>query len=138
MFVVHAGWAKLRAGIASLTDEEYAWEPAPGAGTLGARIAHVAAGKEMSWEYAYGPAQLTWEHVNTPAGAPDCLLWLERAHELVESALAAETNLARPLLTSSGETWPAWRIFWTLAENDITRAAEFATLRELRRAAIRV
>lgn len=133
-FVLHSAWAKLRGQLAGLTDEEFGWKPAPAARSVGALIVHLAATKEMHWEYAYGPAQLTWEHVNAPSATGDALLWLDRGQELVEGALRGESNLRRPVLTSRGETWPAWRVFWTLAEHDLEHSGEIAVLRALRRA----
>jgi hypothetical protein len=133
-FAVHAAWAKLRAHLAGLTDDEYGWAPAPNARTVGGVLVHVAGTKELGWDYAYGPAQLTWDHVRAPETAVDALTWLERGQELVESALRSETNLRRPVLTSTGATWPAWRVFWTLAEHDLEHGGEIAVLRRLREA----
>ena len=132
-YVVHSAWASLRGHISGLSDQEFAWEPAPGSRSLGGLIVHLAATKEMHWEYAYGPAQLTWEHVNPPASAANALLWLERGQELIEGALKSEKNLSRPLLTSWGETWPAWRVFWSLAEHDLEHGGEIRALRAIRK-----
>ena len=160
-FAVHQAWARLRGWVSDLEDEEYFWEPAPGAfairrrddglwkydyaipdpqpappRTIGWLVVHLASCKEMYWEYAYGPAQRTWDQVFAPPQAASALTWLEHAQELVESALRNETNLERPVLTNWGDTWPAWKVFWTLAEHDLMHGAEISALRDLRRAQV--
>lgn len=84
-------WLSLRGRLEGLTDEEFFWEPVPGCWTvhqdesghwvvdyadpapdpptfttIAWRLVHVGACKVMYHEYAFGPAELTWDRLEIP------------------------------------------------------------------------
>lgn len=149
----------LRGRLEGLTDEELWWEPVPVVWTLRRqpdgrlledyedqdpdpapfttlawRLFHVASCKVMYHEWAFGPAQLTWHTIERPETAKDMVDMLERGHALLVQDLEALSNdeeLERSVQTNWGETWPAWRIFWTMIHHDATHGAEIGCLRDL-------
>jgi len=154
-------WAGLRRRLEGLTDEEFFWEPVadcwtvhpdesgrwvvdyadpppdpPPFTTLAWRLVHLAACKEMYYEYAFGPGERTWDELDIPHTATGAIAWLEEEHTRLRAALDglsdAELEEMRP--TNWGETWPTWRIFWVLIAHDLHHGAEIGCLRDLYRA----
>ena len=156
-------YERIRARVEGLTDDEFFWEPVPGCWTVRAderghwaadspepphpepppfttiawRLVHVGESKLMYHEYAFGPARLTFPEIDSAHTAKDAIATLEEGQRLLRADLAAlrDDDLERPVLTNWGETWPAWRIFWTMIDHDLHHEAEIATLRDLYRIA---
>jgi len=43
----------------------------------------------------------------------------------------ADVQLDEPRKTNWGESWPAWRVFWTMADHDASHGAVIGYLRDL-------
>ncbi len=154
-------WNTLTSQLSNLTDDEFFWEPVPncwtvhpGEGgrwvvdyekpapepppftTIGWRLLHLAACKWMYYEYAFGPAKLTWDDLDIPATAVDALSQLTDGHKLLRQALNSmnDAGLSEMRLTNWGDSWPTWRIFWTMISHDLHHGAEIGCLRDLYRA----
>jgi DinB superfamily len=151
----------LRDRLEGLSDEEYLWEPVPGAWTLhrrpdgswdydyeepdpepapfttiGWRLHHVASCKVMYHEYAFGPRRRTWWTLENPGERGPMMQWLEEGQRLLASDLRSlddDDELDAPRLTNWGEEWPTWKIFWTMIHHDAHHGAEIACLRDLYR-----
>jgi len=148
----------LRERLDGLTDDEFAWQPAPGSWhirpdergryavdyeepdpipapftTIGWRVVHVAECKLMYHEYAFGEARLTWPDLDSPHIAADAMAALERWQGLLVSDVAAldDADLDRPARTNWGEEWPVWRIVWTMIHHDLWHGGEIGVLRDL-------
>ena len=127
-----------------LTDDEFGWEPVPGAWaihpdergmwiadyeepdpipapitTIGWRIVHVADCKLMYQEYAFGPGRLQWPELEAPHTSSDALRALdERQAKLMDAVRAmSDHELDVERMTNWGEPWPAWRILWTMVHH---------------------
>ena len=107
-------------------------DPAP-ITTIGWRLVHVAECKLMYHEYAFGEARLTWPELDSPHTATDAITSLERGHRLLVQSLDGldDPALHRPVKTNWGESWPAWRIFWTMTHHDLWHGGEIGALRDL-------
>jgi hypothetical protein len=150
----------LRGRLEGLTDDELFWEPGPGCWTvhrgsdgrwtyhyeipdprpaplttIGWRLNHIALCKVMYHEYAYGPAAIDWDTIETPGSAAGTIDVLERGHELLTADLASldDAALDQQVLTNWGEPWPAWRIFTTMIDHDAHHGGEIGVLRDLYR-----
>jgi hypothetical protein len=159
-FTMNEAWDYLRNLLIGISDQEFFWEPVPdcwriyqgenGAWTydyeipepkpsplttIGWRLIHIASCKIMYYEYAFGPARLTFPELVIPNTASKAVDWLEQGQALLTSALArsTDTSLEQPALTNWGEWLPAWRIFWILISHDIQHGAEIGCLRDLYR-----
>jgi DinB family protein len=149
----------LRSRIEGLTEEEYWWEPVPGAWTLRRRpdgrlvedyqepdpvpapfttiawrLFHVASCKVMYHEWAFGPARLTWETIERPESVDGVIDMLERGHGLLVrdlEGLSDEGELEAGVSTNWGEVWPARQIFWTMIHHDAHHGGEIGALRDL-------
>ncbi len=110
-------------------------DPAP-ITTIGWRVVHVAECKLMYHEYAFGQARLTWPELDSPHTATEAISFLERGHRLVVEALDDfdDDGLERSVETNWGESWPAWRIFWTMIHHDLWHGGEIGAMRDLFRA----
>ena len=148
-------WDRLQ----GITEEEYFWEPVPDCWTVfqgsdgrwtyhyelpepephpfttvAWRVTHLALCKIMYHEYAFGPAELTWQTIETPSSVADALALLERGQRLrveVLASLAGDEDLDAPRRTNWGELWPTWRIFWTLIHHDAHHGGEIGCIRDL-------
>ena len=155
-----AGYALIHRRVASLTDEEFWWEPVPEAWTvrrgtdgkwaadyeepdpepapfttIAWRLVHVAECKLMYHEYAFGPGTLIWPDLDSPHTPADAVAALEEGHALLTNDLEglADADLDGPRMTNWGEEKPAWWIFWTMIEHDVHHGAEIGVLRDLYR-----
>lgn len=145
--------------LQGLTNDEYWWEPVTGCWTLRRqpdgklledyeipdptpapfttiawRLFHIASCKVVYHEYAYGPGKLNWLNMDRPEGVDDMRALLEHGQQLLLGDLKAMTDdsdLDQPVSTNWGETWPAWRIFWTMIHHDAHHGAEIGVLRDL-------
>ena len=151
-------YARLRKRLEGLTDDEYFWEPVPGcwniyedrpghwtyhyaipdpvpapATSIGWQVVHLATTKIMYREWAYGPGRMTFPDIAIPNTAGGAIAMLDQAHLRLRGELA---NLSEPQLdalvkTNWGELWPAWRIFWTMADHDALHGGAIGNLRDL-------
>jgi len=151
-------WQTLRGRLEGLTDEEFFWQPVPGCWTvhldedgrwmidyaspapepppfttIAWRLVHIAACKVMYHEYAFGPGKLTWDDLEIPHTAADAIAWLEEGHARLCAALdgLSDADLEDMRLTNWRESWPTWRIFWTMIGHDLHHGAEIGCLRDL-------
>jgi uncharacterized damage-inducible protein DinB len=155
-------FAMLHDRVEGVTDEEFAWEPAPGAWTvhpdergmwvadyeepdpvpapittIGWRVVHVADCKLMYHEYAFGPGRLRWPELEAPHTAATAIAALDERQARLMSAvhdLADDVELDADRMTNWGEPWPTWRILWTMVHHDLWHGGEIGALRDLRRA----
>jgi hypothetical protein len=150
----------MRSRLQGLSDDEFFWEPVPGSWTvfrdaggrwehhyeepdpepapfttIAWRLTHVAMCKVMYHEHAFGSGRLTWDTIETPGSAVAALDMLDTGHALLTEDLSelADTDLDRPVSTNWGESWPAWRIFWTMIHHDAHHGGEIGVLRDLYR-----
>jgi hypothetical protein len=148
----------MRQRLHDLADDEFFWEPISGSWTIfrtedgrwdhhyeepdpvpapfttiAWRLTHLAMCKVMYHEHAFGAAELTWDTIETPGTAAATIAELERGHALLVEDLAAlgDADLGAPVSTNWGETWPAWRIFWTMIDHDSHHGGEIGVLRDL-------
>jgi hypothetical protein len=154
-------FAMLRDRLDGLTDEEFAWEPAPGAWTvhpnergmwiadyaepdpvpapittIGWRVVHVSDCKLMYREYAFGPGRLLWPELEAPHTAATALAALDEHHAALMSAidgLADDAALDEERMTNWGEPWPTWRILWTMVHHDLWHGGEIGAMRDVYR-----
>jgi hypothetical protein len=153
-------WQILSDRVAGLTEEEFFWEPVPGCWTahpdtsgrwvldyafpdpdpapfttIAWRLIHIATCKVMYHEYAFGPAQLTWDTLEIPSTVGATLAMLEGRQQRLRDSLKAlaDADLDVPRATNWGEQWPTWRIFWTMIHHDAHHGAEIGCLRDLYR-----
>ncbi len=150
-------WETLQAGLKGLTPEEFWWKPSHNAWTLRRidncwtldydrptpipkapltiawLIVHIATCKLMYVEYAFGPAQLTWDKIPIPSDLDSSLASLQESHTHLVKALDSikDTDLSTLRRTNWGELWPTEQIFWTLIHHDIYHGAQIQTLRKL-------
>ena len=151
---------RVRARLTGLTDDEFFWEPIPGCWTIyedspghwnyhyaipdpdpapvtsiGWQIVHLATCKVMYHEWAYGPARLTFPELITPHTAASAIDDLEKGHKLLRDELArlTDSQMDEPLKTNWGELWPAWRVFWTMADHDAFHGGAIGHLRDMYR-----
>jgi hypothetical protein len=154
-------WRHLRGHLQGLTEEEFLWEPVPGCWTvhpdddgrwvldyalpdpdpppfttIAWRLIHIATCKVMYYEYAFGPADLTWDTLEVPHTVADTVTMLESGHTLLRRALDSmiDMGLDEMRATNWGELWPTWRIFWVMIGHDQEHGAEIGCLRDLFRA----
>jgi hypothetical protein len=151
-------YRRLLSRLEGLTDAEFFWKPADGAWTIyedahghwtynyaipdpdpappttvGWQLVHLATCKLMYHEWAYGAARLTWPELAIPHGAVGAVALLQRGHELLLNDLQgeSESGLDEPRKTNWGDVWPAWRIFWSMADHDSFHGGVIGFLRDL-------
>jgi uncharacterized damage-inducible protein DinB len=150
----------LRRGVHGLTDDEFSWEPVPGAWTIrqlpdgrwdadyaepdpdpppfttiGWRLVHVATCKVIYHDHAFGRGEMNWATLDHPHTPGQALAMLEDGHRLLTEDLANldDGGLDADVATNWGERWPAWRIFWTMIDHDSHHGGEIGALRDLYR-----
>jgi hypothetical protein len=133
-FTMNEAWNTLHAVLSELTDHEFFWEPVPDCWriyqtetglwtydyaipppqpspltTIGWRLIHLASCKIMYYEYAFGPAKLTFPELVIPHTAAEAVQWLDNGHKLLTAALSQSTDssLEQPARTNWGE-WPRY------------------------------
>ena len=151
-------YARVRARLEGLTDDEFFWQPVPDSWTIyqdrrgrwtyhyalpepqparvttiGWQLVHLATCKLMYHEWAFGAARLTWPELEIPHTASGALALLEHGQALLQDDLeaASESQLDVPRRTNWGELWPAWRIFWTMIDHDALHGGAIGQLRDL-------
>jgi hypothetical protein len=151
-------YGRLRGRIVGLTDDEFFWEPATGCWTIyedrpghwtyhyaipdpnpapvtsiGWQIVHLATTKLMYHEWAYGPARLSFPDILIPHTTASAIQQLEKGQALLLGDLShlTDTQLDELRSTTWGEPWPAWRVFWTMADHDSSHGGVIGYLRDL-------
>ena len=149
---------RLRARLQGLGDDEFFWEPVAGSWTIhedepghwtyhyefpdpapapvttiGWQVVHLATCKLMYHEWAFGPAKLTFPDIVIPNTATGALELLDNGQHLLRDELgrATDAGLDEPVKTNWGELWPAWRIFWYMADHDAFHGGTIGLLRDL-------
>ncbi len=153
-----ATYSRLRRRLEGLTDDEFYWEPVPGCWTIfkddsgrwtyhyeipdpdpapvttiGWQLIHLATCKVMYHEWAFGAARLTFPELvipNTAAGAIAMLGTGQRTLRITLESLS-DSQLDPQVKTNWGEMWPAWRIFWAMADHDAFHGGAIGHLRDL-------
>jgi hypothetical protein len=150
--------ARVRDRLAGMDEEEFFWKPVPEAWTvfqdetgrwdydyaipdpepapvttIAWQMIHVGTCKVMYHEYAFGPARLTFPGIDIPHTPADAGAFLDSGQRLLRSDLEGitEAGLDEPVKTNWGEVWPAWRIFWVMADHDAFHGGMIGTLRDL-------
>jgi hypothetical protein len=152
-----SGWETLQEALKGMTEEEFWWKPSEDAWTLrfvenrwtldydrpkpipkapltiAWLIVHIATCKLMYVEYAFGPAQQTWDKIPIPSDLNSALACLEESHKRLAETLDSMTDndLSTLRKTNWGELWPTEQIFWTLIHHDIYHGAQIQALRKL-------
>jgi DinB superfamily len=108
-------------------------DPAP-LTTIAWRAVHIAAVNYLYWDYAFGPATLSFD-LEIPGDARAAVAWLYASQEPLADELArlGEEDLDMPRRTNWGELWPCHRIFTTLITEQVHHGAEISLLRDLYR-----
>jgi hypothetical protein len=150
--------ARVRDRLEGMDEEEFFWKPVPEAWTIfhdgtgrwrydyaipdpePARVTtiawqmiHLGTCKVMYHEYAYGPARLRFPEIDIPRTPVDTIAFLDDGQQLLGGDLEGltETGLDELVKTNWGELWPAWRIFWVMADHDAFHGGMIGTLRDL-------
>ena len=158
MSTMARSYARLRARIEGLTDDEFFWQPMPRSWTIyedrpghwtyhyaipepdpaplttiGWQLVHLGTTKLMYHEWAYGDARLTFPQIEIPSSTSGALLLLEKGQGMLADDLRGmpEANLDDPRKTNWGDLWPAWRIFTTMADHDAFHGGVIGYLRDL-------
>jgi hypothetical protein len=151
-------YSRLRRRLEGLTDDEFFWEPIPGCWTIyedrpghwtyhyaipdpkpapvtsiGWQVVHLATCKIMYREWAFGPGRLTFPEILIPHTSSTAIEQLEGGQQQLLDDLAhvanAQLDDLRP--TNWGDLWPAWRVFWTMADHDSFHGGVIGYLRDL-------
>lgn len=154
-------YGRLDRRLTGLTDEEYLWQPVSGGWsirrgetgrwaadydfpdpepapftTIAWRLLHIADCKIMYHEYAYGAGTLTFPDLEASRTAAGAVERLREGQQLLRddlAGLADDSALDAEVGTNWGESWPVWRIFWTMIEHDSWHGGEIGTMRDLYR-----
>ena len=151
-------YARLRDRLEALTEEEFLWQPIPGAWTIyevrpghwtyhyeipdpvpapittiAWQVVHLGTTRLMYHEWAYGPGNLTFPNIAIPHKASAAIQFLGEGYEVLRRDLEAETEdgLDLPRKTNWGDEWPAWRIFTTMIDHDALHTGAIGNLRDL-------
>ena len=153
-----ANYHRLRTRLQGLADDEYFWEPVAGCWnvyedqpghwtyhyaipdpdpapltSIGWQVVHLATTKAMYHEWAFGDARLTFPDLVVPHTAAGAIEMLDVSESLLRDALdpLSDEGLDEARKTNWGELWPAWRIFWTMADHDALHGGAIGNLRDL-------
>lgn len=143
-------WGLVERAMVDVNDDMLHWEPAPGSWglrlrkgrwqpdyhipdpippgpkTIGWLAAHIAACKEMYYEYAFGPRQKNWDDLNIPGDVEGLHQYLKRTHEPFKHVLDQLDESDLKVLTSTnwGEEKPIWWILWTMIYHDLEHGGQ--------------
>jgi DinB superfamily len=123
------------------TVEDACWRAVPTGGTrtIESVVLHVGSCKVMYDEYAFGPGELDWDHLDVQpwreGAAPrdDAMSWLTRAHERFVGHVRdlRDDELAVPMRTNWGEQREARWLISTILQHDAYHAGEINHIRAL-------
>jgi hypothetical protein len=113
------------------------WDPPPKVApftTIAWRAGHIAAVNYLYWDYAFGPAALTFD-LEFPGNAAGTIEWLAASQQPLLETLAGldDGKLDDLVRTNWGDQWPISRIFKTLINEQVHHGAEISLLRDLYR-----
>ena len=142
-----------------LSDREYLWQPIgncwtvrdqagqwvtdfeepdpepPPFTTIGRRLVHVGDWKHVYHDWAFGPRTLTFPDLEAPSHASGALARLEQGHTLLRGSGNPGRCGDGPARSDElGDSWRAWRIFWTMIDHDAHHGGEIGCLRDFYRA----
>ena len=151
-------YARLEERLQGLTDDEFFWQPVPDCWTvyldqtsgrwtyhyairdpkpapittIAWQLVHVALCKVMYHEWAFGAARLRFPDLDVPHSAERAMTVLEAGQRQLRGHLVrlSDDELEQQVLTNWGERWPAWRIFWTMANHDALHTGAIGQLRD--------
>ena len=151
-------YARLIDRVDGLTEEESFWQPVPESWTvyvdqnsgrwtyhyaisdpkpapittIAWQLVHLALCKVMYHEWAFGAARLTFPEIEVPHTIPQTLELLEVGQRQLRAHLTrlSDAELDQEVLTNWREHWPAWRIFWTMANHDALHTGAIGQLRD--------
>jgi uncharacterized damage-inducible protein DinB len=108
-------------------------DPAP-VTTIAWRTVHIAAVNHLYWDYAFGPATLSFD-LEIPGNARAAVAWLRASQQPLAEVLAGlgEADLDLPRRTNWGQLWPCHQIVSTLITEQLHHGAEISLLRDLYR-----
>lgn len=105
-------------------------------GSILSNIVHIASCKFMYASAAYRNLDLRWRDVIQRMDAfwpslDGAMAWLleSQAHWL--ESWAGETDFERPVKTNWNETWPSWKVIWTVTHHDAYHAGQIQMLRSV-------
>jgi hypothetical protein len=151
-------YQRLRTRLSGLTDAEFFWEPVAGCWniyedrsghwtyhyaipdpdpapltSIGWQVVHIATCKVMYHEWAFGPARRTFPELVIPHTVAAGIEMLDDGQRRLVDVLGElpEPQLDEPRKTNWGELWPAWHIFWAMADHDALHAGAIGNLRDL-------
>jgi uncharacterized damage-inducible protein DinB len=107
--------------------------PAP-VTTIAWRTVHIAAVNYLYFDYAFGPATLSFD-LEMPGSAAAAVDWLAASQAPLRQVLADldDADLDEPRKTNWGDWWPGERIWRTLIDEQVHHGAEISLLRDLYR-----
>jgi hypothetical protein len=144
-------WDVVRRAMADVDDEMVHWKPAsrgcwelrlcggrwrpaypdekplpPGPKTIGWLASHLAACKEMYYEYGFGAGRKSWDELSIPGDAEGLRQYLSRTQDPLRAALdgLSEEDLDRAAPTNWGEEKPVWWILSTMALHDLEHGGQ--------------
>ena len=150
-------YERLSTRLRGLSDAEYFWQPTgdcwtvhqdrsgrwvtdyeapdpepPPFTTMGWRLVHLGDCKLVYHDWAFGPRTLTFPDLEAPSHAAEALARFDEGQALLREDLETlgDEGMDRPVLTNWGDTWPAWRIFWTMIDHDAHHGGEIGCLRD--------
>jgi DinB superfamily len=108
-------------------------EPAP-VTTIAWRSVHVAAVNYLYWDYAFGPASLSFD-LPIPNCAAHAIAWLSDSQRPLREALVPldDHDLNALRLHNSGERLPTVRLFEILIREQVHYGGEISLMRDLYR-----
>ena len=133
-------WHALCSHLEGLTWEEATWSPMQGRRTILDIVTHLGLCKIMYWEYAFGPARMTWPETGKLLPKEEDMgvwrAWLQAAHEQFRTAVLelTDASLLELRLTNWGEDLPTRSIIHIMIEHDLYHAGEINYIRGLYRA----
>jgi uncharacterized damage-inducible protein DinB len=132
-------WQALLPHLEGLTWEEANWPPVEGRRAILQILTHLGLCKIMYWEYAFGPAKMSWPEAGANVPKEEDMevwrTWLAAAHERFRSSVAdlTDAELGEPRLHNSGESMPTRTLINIMVEHDLYHAGEINYIRGLYR-----
>lgn len=100
--------------------------------TIAWKLVHMASCNVMYHEHAFGEGRDLWGDMFPHTATSAIALWEEGHGRLLDQlSRMSDQDLVSPVLTTWGEHWPAWRIFWAITHHDLEHGNEIACLRDL-------
>ena len=104
-FLMGEAFETLMANLRSLDDGDWDWPPPGGRRTIAGIVGHIAAGKHMHADHAFGPGRLTWEDpiISRERSVPELIDWLRDGQRRLLDHCSAldDADLLKPRRRSS-------------------------------------